>query len=299
MSIRRISSRRFPGTKKDILSQIRELLQRATTELTESDSARLDAQLLLAEVLGVDRTWLITWSDKDVEKPKEIDFLSLLARRKAGEPIAHILGRREFWGRDFACNKNTLIPRPDTERLIELILTLDLPKQAKILDLGTGTGCIALTLAAERPEWQVHAVDQSSDALKVAEQNKASLGLENVELIQGDWFEPVSSELGFDLIVSNPPYIDPESPYLKEGDVRFEPDLALTSDRRGIAALEHIIGAGKTYLNPNGWLAVEHGFDQAAPVHRLFVESDWQKIQQAKDLADLDRCTMGQFICRL
>ena len=161
------------------MNQIKALIQTAVQQLQHSDSPQLDAQLLMAHALEVDRVWVMTWSDKEIEQTQEAAFLDLLARRIAGEPIAYILGQREFWGRDFFCNENTLIPRPDTEILIEQVLGLDLPQQASVLDLGTGTGCIALTLAAERPEWQVVALDYSMEAMKVAEKNKAALKLNN------------------------------------------------------------------------------------------------------------------------
>lgn len=275
------------------MGQISELIQQGAKQLENSDSAHLDAQLLLAHTLGVDRVWVMTWGDKDLEAQQESDFLRLIERRKSGEPIAYILGRREFWGRDFFCNEHTLIPRPDTERLVELALGLKLPDMAKVLDLGTGTGCIALTLAAEKPDWEVVATDYSLEAIAVAEKNRSALGLENARFLQSDWYQSLPSDAEFDLIVANPPYIDPASPYLLEGDVRFEPDLALTSEKQGISALEALISSAPTYLKQDGWLAVEHGFDQGTLVQGLFNELGFQQIQLAKDLAGLDRCSYG------
>lgn len=263
-------------------------------ELTESDSAYLDSQLLLAEVLGVDRTWLMTWSDKGVDADNQALFFELVRRRRDGEPIAYILGMREFWGREFFCNKHTLIPRPDTERLIEAVLDLNLPQDSQVLDLGTGTGCIGLTLAAEQKDWQVLAVDYSLPALKVAERNKEHFSLTNVELIQSDWYSNVPKDTLFDLVVANPPYIDPQSPYVAEGDVRFEPDMALTSDQQGLNALQHVIFGAPKHLRDRGWLAVEHGYDQALSVKRLLVEIGFTEIQQFQDIAGLDRCSIGQ-----
>lgn len=276
------------------MREISDLLRRASEELVESDTALLDVQLLLTRVLDVDRVWLLTWSDKEISADQEANFLKLVERRKSGEPIAYILGKREFWGREFACNEHTLIPRPDTERLIELVLELDLPDSARVLDLGTGTGCIGLTLAAEKPAWQVMAVDYSEDALKIAEQNRRSLNLDNATLIQSDWYQSMGAGEKFDLIVANPPYIDPDSPYLNEGDVRFEPDAALTSENKGLSALRAVISHAPKYLKPNGRIAVEHGFDQAVEVRQILQESGFQNIEQAQDLAGLDRCSIGK-----
>lgn len=275
------------------MNQIKALIQTAVQQLQHSDSPQLDAQLLMAHALEVDRVWVMTWSDKEIEQTQEAAFLDLLARRIAGEPIAYILGQREFWGRDFFCNENTLIPRPDTEILIERVLGLDLPQQASVLDLGTGTGCIALTLAAERPEWQVVALDYSMEAMKVAEKNKAALKLNNVQIQQSDWYQALPDGTEFDLIVANPPYIDPASPYLKEGDVRFEPELALTSSNQGLDALQTVTGLAPKYLKKGGWLAVEHGFDQAKLVCDCMSESGFRQIRQVPDLAGLDRCSYG------
>lgn len=275
------------------MNQIKALIQTAVQQLQHSDSPQLDAQLLMAHALEVDRVWVMTWSDKEIEQTQEAAFLDLLARRIAGEPIAYILGQREFWGRDFFCNENTLIPRPDTEILIEQVLGLDLPQQASVLDLGTGTGCIALTLAAERPEWQVVALDYSMEAMKVAEKNKAALKLNNVQIQQSDWYQALPDGTEFDLIVANPPYIDPASPYLKEGDVRFEPELALTSSDQGLDALQTVTGLAPKYLKKGGWLAVEHGFDQAKLVYDCMSESGFRQIRQVPDLAGLDRCSYG------
>ena len=279
------------------MSQVKELIQQAVKQLENSDSgldsAVLDAQVLLAHSLGVDRTWVITWSDKELDEEQETEFRRLLNRRKQGEPIAYILGHREFWGRDFLCNEHTLIPRPDTERLVETVLGLNLSDQARVLDLGTGTGCIALTLAAERPNWQLVATDYSEETLKVAEKNKLVLGLGNVQFLKSDWYQSLSSDASFDLIVANPPYIDPASHYLHEGDVRFEPDMALTSESQGLDALQTLISSAPKHLKKGGWLVVEHGFDQAALVQQLFTDKGFQQIQLVQDLAGLDRCSFG------
>lgn len=274
--------------------EIGQLIRQAAAELTESESANLDAQLLLAKVLNEDRVWLMTWSDKQVSGDHQSEFLKLIERRKVGEPIAYILGSREFWGRQFICNEHTLIPRPDTEVLIEQVLALDLPEQASVLDLGTGTGCIALTLAAERSDWKVLAADYSLEAVAIAEKNRKSLNLENAKVIQSDWYSMIPEGSRFDLIVSNPPYIDPKSHYLDEGDVRFEPDLALTSGQDGLASLRTVIGTAPEYLESGGWAAVEHGYDQAESVRQILTESGFHQILQERDLAGIDRCAVGK-----
>lgn len=277
---------------------IKDLIEQAASQFTDSDTAKLDAQLLLANVLGKDRTWLMTWNDVDVSVADRQQFASLVARRARGEPIAYILGFREFWGLTLECNPSTLIPRPETELLVEKALELDLPPDARVLDLGTGTGAIVLALASERPNWRIQAVDFSADAIVLAKRNGENLGINNVEFRQSDWFAALNPAHKFDLIVSNPPYVDPGSPYLNMGDVRFEPRSALIADSTGLADIEHIATNAPRFLSSKnqgfGWLMVEHGYEQAGPVAELFRRAGFGQIRYHSDLAGWPRITVGK-----
>jgi len=277
---------------------IKDLVQQATNRFTESDTAKLDAQLLLADVLGKDRAWIMAWDDVEVSDIDLQLFAAMVARRARGEPIAHILGFREFWGLTFECNNSTLIPRPETELLVEKALELNLPRDARVLDLGTGTGAIALALASERPGWRIEAVDFSADAIALAARNRQSLGIINVELSQSDWFAGLPPAHQFDLIVANPPYVNPGSPYLNKGDVRFEPRSALIADNAGLADIEHIAANAPRFLKYNkwgasGWLMMEHGYEQAGPVGELFRRAGFNQIRYYNDLAGWPRITIG------
>lgn len=273
--------------------KVRDLIQQAADQFSESDTAKLDAQLLLGDVLGRDRTWLMTWDDVDVTDADRQQFLALVVRRARGEPIAHILGFREFWGLDFECNRSTLIPRPETELLVEHALALDLPRNARVLDLGTGTGAIALALASERSGWQIHAVDFSAEAVELARRNQKKLGFPNVEIRRSDWFSSLPRGAQFELVVSNPPYVDPGSPYLNRGDLRFEPQSALIADKSGMADIEFIVANVPRYLKRGGWLIIEHGYDQAGPVAEAFHRAGFSSIRRQNDLSGWPRITLG------
>lgn len=298
-------------TGKTVKDLIREAADTLVSGQSDSESAKLDAQLLLGHVLKKDRTWLFTWDDVEVGLADQDAFGSLVSRRFIGEPIAHIIATREFWGLQLECNASTLIPRPETELLIEQALQLGLPENARVLDLGTGTGAIALALASERPDWHIQAVDFSDKAVALAQKNRDRHSLTNVEIFRSNWFASVRVEkLGsesnvtnstltpifpiFDLIVSNPPYIDPESHHLNQGDLRFEPQSALVADNSGMADIEQIVSEASNYLNPEGWLILEHGFDQEQRVQDCFIKAGFQQIQTIKDLAGLPRVTLGQ-----
>ncbi|MCK9504948.1 MAG: peptide chain release factor N(5)-glutamine methyltransferase [Porticoccaceae bacterium] len=257
-----------------------------------SDSPLLDAQLLLCRVLHCNRTYLYTWPEKPLTAEQSQQYLALLEQRARGVPVAHLLECQEFWSLPLKVSSATLIPRPDTERLVELALDLVLPLTARVLDLGTGTGAIALALASERPQWQIVAVDSQPQAVALAGENARSLGLASVVVAESDWFSAVTGQ--FDLIVSNPPYIAASDPHLSEGDVRFEPRTALVGGDDGLADLRHIIAVARAFLREGGYLLVEHGADQGAAVAGLFRENRYTEVVTHKDLGGRDRVTLGR-----
>lgn len=278
------------------MANISELLKLSSQLTAISDSPQLDCELLLCYTLDVGRTWLRTWPEKEISQPLEAKFRALLEQRVEGQPIAYLIGSRGFWSMDLQVSKDTLIPRPETELLVELALGLQLPKNSDGLDLGTGTGAIALALASERPDMNFVAVDSQSGAVSLANKNCQALGLANVEIFQSDWFDSVQlTEDQFDLIVSNPPYISATDPHLQQGDVRFEPNTALVSGIDGLDDLKKIIAKSPFYLKPNGWLLLEHGFDQGSAVARLMSEAGFQKVVTHQDYNLIDRVTLGQW----
>lgn len=260
----------------------------------QSETARLDVECLLCHSIDCDSTYLRTWPERILTSEQYEHFQALLARRIKGEPIAHICGIRSFWTLDLIVTPDTLIPRPDTEVLVETILNLDLPKQANILDLGTGTGAIALALASERPDWKVSATDFRTEVVSLAQRNADRYQITNVEIFQSDWFSDIP-ESRFDLIVSNPPYIDPEDKHLAEGDVRFEPLSALTAGNKGLDDIEHIIDQAPKFLHQYGWLVLEHGYDQAHATQALFKQAGYCNIETVQDYGQQDRMTMAQY----
>ncbi len=256
-----------------------------------SDSARLDAELLLAGALQKDRTWLYTWADRELSSAELALAEPLLQRRAAGEPVAYILGWRDFWSLRLQTEPSTLIPRPDTETLIEWALELPLPANSHVLDLGTGTGAIALALASEQPSWQVSGVDQSAAAVALAQRNALANGLPQVSFQKSDWFSTVQGQ--FDLIVSNPPYIDAADEHLSQGDVRFEPRSALVADDNGLRDLVLIIDRAPNYLKADGWLLLEHGWQQAEAVCSLLRQRGFVDVQTRRDLGGQPRISGG------
>lgn len=258
----------------------------------QSDTAQLDAELLLAEVLQVQRSYLMTWPERSLSTSQKRRYEQLLARRRQGEPVAHILGRQGFWNLELAVSSATLIPRPDTETLVDLALSECRKERAEVLDLGTGTGAIALALATERPHWCIVAVEVVPEAVALARQNTEQLGLENVEVLQSCWFDQLAGRQ-FDLIVSNPPYIDPDDPHLHDGDVRFEPASALVAGEAGLADLRHIASCAQGFLRAGGQLMMEHGYDQGAQVAALMRAYDFVDVKVTQDLAGRDRVTSG------
>ncbi len=270
---------------------IRNLLNDAQRSLY-GETAALDCELLLCHCLGRDRAYLYTWPEREIDGDIEIEFKSLLERRQQGEPIAYLVGSREFWSLPLRVNDSTLIPRPDTERLVEIALDLSLAQNARVLDLGTGTGAIALALASENPRWQVTGVDIAGEAVSLARQNACDLKIANAKFIRSDWFENIAPQ-SFDLIVSNPPYIDEGDPHLEQGDVRFEPRRALVAAQNGLAAINDIAAAAREYLQRGGWLLFEHGCTQASAVRDLLSRSGYSDISTWSDWGGNERVTGG------
>ena len=250
--------------------------------------------MLLLATINQARTYLFTWPEKELADEQQAQFLSFIEQRRQGKPVAHITQYREFWSLNFKVSPATLIPRPDTETLVEFALDKATSKQGKLLDLGTGTGAIALSLASELPDWQVTAVDYQLDAVLLANDNKSQLGITNAEILQSNWFSALAGEK-FDLIVSNPPYIDPQDPHLQQGDVRFEPLSALIAEKQGMADLEFIITKSREFLNESGWLLLEHGYDQGQLVRDFFAKMAYKVITTEKDLGGNDRVTLAQW----
>ncbi|MBA1244546.1 peptide chain release factor N(5)-glutamine methyltransferase [Pseudomonas japonica] len=265
-------------------------------QLPESPTARLDIELLLAAALGKTRSYLRTWPERIVGTEAAQVFASYLERRRQGEPVAYILGQQGFWSLDLEVAPHTLIPRPETELLVELALQCLPAEQARALDLGTGTGAIALALGRERSGWQVVAVDRVPEAVALAERNRARLGLVNVSVRASHWFSALEGER-FDLIVSNPPYICSEDPHLSAGDVRFEPSSALVSGRDGLDDIRHIIANAPSHLVSAGWLLLEHGYDQAPRVRELMAQEGFEQIESREDLGGHERVTFGRLPC--
>jgi len=280
------------------LPTIAHCLKQSTQLASVSDSPRLDIEIFLTHILQKDRTYLFTWPEKELTDEEANRFNDFFARRLNGEPVAHIIGQREFWSLPLLVNNSTLIPRPDTELLVEAALGLfaeDEENQTRrLLDLGTGTGAIVLALAHEKKSWQCVGVDKELAAVELAEKNRDQLKLNNVKIQQSDWFSALANEAVFDIIVSNPPYIDPEDSHLSEGDVRFEPLSALIADNKGLADLEFIIANAPQYLAKQGWLLVEHGHDQGGAVRDLFEKNHFDNINTFRDFGRNERVTIGQ-----
>lgn len=275
---------------------IEQLLIDAQQQLvSSSDSPKVDAQYLLAHVLQKPRSYLRTFSDQVLSIIEQRQFAELLARRLLGEPIAYVIGQQGFWNLLLSTNNATLIPRPETEVLVEAVLQLDDQRPKKIVDLGVGSGAIVLALAQEKSHWQLYGSDISADALIVAKQNCEALGLQNIEFRQGSWCEPWQSKTDFfDVVVSNPPYIREDDPHLMQGDVRFEPRLALVSGADGLDAIRVIVKEARSLLKKNGWLLIEHGFDQGQMVQDIFAQNGFTNIETLKDLNGHDRVCQGQ-----
>ncbi|BCB28014.1 release factor glutamine methyltransferase [Sulfurimicrobium lacus] len=255
--------------------------------------ARLEIQILLCEALGVARSWLIGHDREALAEPAAQSYSALLTRRLAGEPIAYIIGRREFFGLEFKTTPAVLIPRPETELLVELALArIPEDQPCKVLDLGTGSGAIAISIARSRPLAAVTAVDQSPQALGVARDNAARLQVPNLCLLHSDWFGALGAQT-FDLIVSNPPYVEAGDPHLQRGDVRFEPLSALASGADGLDDIRRIAAAAPQHLNPGSWLLLEHGYNQGEGCRDILRQQGFSEVETIRDLAGLERVSVG------
>ena len=269
--------------------------------LNDSRLPRLETRMLLAHVLGHARpayahAWLLARDTEALPADATGRFNVLIERRMAGEPIAYLIGHREFYGRDFRCSPAALIPRPETELLIDLALD-QLPADftGNILDVGTGTGCIAITLALERPHAQVTALDVSPGALALARANATALGASNVRCLESNWFAALDASAQFDLIVSNPPYIVPGDAHLTQGDLRFEPAVALADAVDGLESYRQLAAGAHRHLAPGGWLVVEHGYDQGESVPSLLRAASFTDVALHRDLAELPRVTTARY----
>lgn len=261
-----------------------------------TDVPQLEAEVLLAQVLNVARTHLHAWPEKILDESQQKKFFDLVARREQGEPIAYLLGHKEFWSLDLLVTPDTLIPRPETELLIEKILALNLNDNSVIADLGTGSGAIALALAHEKPNWKIHATDVSAKALEIAKHNAERLKISNIFFHQGSWCDALPSEIKFDVIVSNPPYIAENDAHLTQGDLRFEPRSALVSAENGLKDISQIVFAAKNHLKSGGFLFIEHGSDQAKKVASILEKAGYTCIGSHRDLSQIDRVTFASWV---
>ena len=257
-----------------------------------TDSARRDTEILLCHCLGKPRAWLYTWPEKEVARDCARDFEKLLAQRREGVPVAYLTGEREFWSLQLAVSDATLIPRPETETLVSWALELALPNAASVLDLGTGSGAIALALASERSHWRVTALDVSQEALQVARGNAVRTRLTSVHFVQSDWYQAVIGQR-FNALLANPPYIDGDDPHLALGDVRFEPRSALVSSNSGLEDLGRLVAGASDHLLDGGWLLLEHGFEQANAVCAMLHDAGFSQVSTRRDMSGQQRITGG------
>ncbi|TQV81411.1 peptide chain release factor N(5)-glutamine methyltransferase [Aliikangiella coralliicola] len=258
-----------------------------------SESPAVDAEYLLSKLLNKNFTWLKTWPDYQLSNQQEAEYRAMVERRKSGEPIAYITGEKAFWTLLLETNPSTLIPRPETELLVEQALSfLSQYQTAKVLDLGTGTGAIALAIASERPTDKVYACDYNQQAVELALRNAEKNQIKNATIFQSDWLNNVD-ESSFELIVSNPPYVAEGDPHLERGDLRFEPDGALVASGDGLDDIRRIVSNAVGYLCHGGKLMLEHGFEQGDQVRKILIDASYRDVITVQDLAGLDRVTLG------
>ncbi|WP_348688140.1 peptide chain release factor N(5)-glutamine methyltransferase [Aeromonas bestiarum] len=282
--------------------QIQQARAHIMATLAGGESPRADADVLLCHLLDCRRSYLMTWPERELDAAQQARLQDWLSRRLNGEPIAHLIGEREFWSLPLKVSPATLIPRPDTEVLVEQALARLPPRPAApdqapcaLLDLGTGTGAIALALKSERPDADVWAVDRMPEAAALARANSAALGLP-ITVRDGSWFEPLSGAPCFGMIVSNPPYIDGADPHLAEGDVRFEPRSALVADEQGLADIRLMVAGAPAHLLPGGWLLLEHGWQQGEAVRQLLLQHGYSQVETVRDYGDNERVTLGRLV---
>ncbi len=272
---------------------ITELLQKAEQSIHSSESARLDAEILFCDLMQFDRCRIYSHPQQLVPEDKSVLFQFLIEQRQQGHPIAHLTGKKEFWSLELAINKYTLIPRPETELLVETALQM-IPENAafNILDLGTGSGAIAIAIASERPDCKIVATDINKNALTIAKENAQTHRIENIQFYLSDWYQNIPLQ-SFDLIVSNPPYIKQDDEHLSQGDVRFESELALVAGADGMQAIKMILENAKHYLASDACLLIEHGYDQKLLVQEAFLKHDFKQLKTFQDLSGQDRMTIG------
>lgn len=268
-------------------------LREAISQLQASESPRRDAEIILEFVTGKGRTYILAFGETQLTDEQCEQLNALVARRQRGEPVAHLTGVREFWSLPLFVSPATLIPRPDTECLVEQALARLPASPCRILDLGTGTGAIALALASERPDCTVTAVDRMPDAVALATRNTQHLGINNVRVLQSDWFSALQGQQ-FDMIVSNPPYIDEQDPHLAQGDVRFEPLSALVAGENGLADIILIIDQSRRVLTTGGYLLLEHGWQQGEAVRDAFTRAGYLAVETCRDYGGNERVTLGR-----
>jgi release factor glutamine methyltransferase len=289
-----------------LVGTVKQLILSGRRLENSSDSWRLDAELLLAHVLKKSREYLLTWPEVEVVESDQIKFGELLNRRSKGEPVAYLIGKKSFWDFELSVNPDVLIPRPETELLVEKAIELiearaedvgnrESPaSQINLADLGTGSGAIAIALAKQNAAWQVTAVDKSRQALAVAKKNAAALGVTNIDFLQGSWCQPLVAN-SYDLIAANPPYVEAGDSHLTEGSLPFEPLMALVADNQGLADIQQIIERSRACLRDGGWLLIEHGFDQRAQVAQRLANAGYSCIDSQADLAGIERVALAQW----
>ena len=277
------------------MTTITELLQQAEQSINSSESARLDAEILFCDVMQLQRSRIYSHPEQLVPEDKSVLFQSLIEQRQLGHPIAHLTGKKEFWSLELTVNRDTLIPRPETELLVETALQI-IPHDAafSILDLGTGSGAIAIAIASERPNCRIVATDINSNALAIARKNAETHQMNNIQFYPSNWYQNIPSQ-SFDMIVSNPPYIRQDDEHLSQGDVRFDPELALVAGTDGMQAINMILEDASSYLARDASLLIEHGYDQKPLVQEAFLKHDFKRIKTFQDLSGQDRITLGNY----